>query len=38
MTIKSAGKPDVVEVVTVRANDIWGVLLGPGGALPLPLY
>jgi hypothetical protein len=38
VTIKSAGKPDVVEVVTVRADDVWGVLLGPGGALPLPLY
>ncbi len=38
VTIKSAGKPDMVETVTVRANDVWGVLLGPGGALPLPLY
>jgi hypothetical protein len=38
VTIKSAGKPDVVEVVTVRADDIWGVLLGPGGALPLQIY
>ncbi len=38
VTIRTAGKPDVVEVVTVRADDVWGVLLGPGGALPLPLY
>ena len=37
VTIRSSGKPDVVETVTVKANDIWGVLLGPGGALPLPL-
>ncbi len=38
VTIKTAGKPDIVETVTVRADDVWGVLLGPGGALPLPLY
>lgn len=38
VTIRNPGKPDVTEVVTVRANDIWGVLLGPGGALPLPMY
>ncbi len=38
VTIKAAGKPDVVETMTVRADDVWGVLLGPGGALPLPLY
>lgn len=38
VTVKSPGKPDVVEVVTVRADDIWGLLLGPGGALPLPMY
>lgn len=38
VTIRNPGKPDITEVVTVRANDIWGVLLGPGGALPLPMY
>ncbi|MGL4438346.1 MAG: hypothetical protein ACRCUE_03675, partial [Bosea sp. (in: a-proteobacteria)] len=38
VTIKSSGKPDVIEVVTVGADDIWAVLLGPGGALPLQMY
>jgi hypothetical protein len=38
VTIKSPGKPDVTETVTVRADDIWGVLLGPGGALSVPMY
>ena len=38
VTVKSKGHPDAVEMVTVRADDIWGVLLGPGGALPLPIY
>ncbi len=37
-TIRAPGKPDVVENVTVRAGEIWGVVIGPGGALPLPMY
>jgi hypothetical protein len=38
VTIRSPGKPTVTETVTVKANEIWGLLLGPGGALPLQMY
>ncbi len=38
ITFRSPNQPEVVETVTVRADDVWGVLLGPGGALPLPMY
>ncbi|MCZ8163889.1 MAG: hypothetical protein O9315_17940 [Beijerinckiaceae bacterium] len=38
LTIRSPGKPDETEVVTVKAGDIWGFLIGPGGGLPLQVY
>ncbi|HRE22485.1 MAG TPA: hypothetical protein PKW21_15845, partial [Rhabdaerophilum sp.] len=38
VTIKIAGSPDSTEIVTVQGNDIWGVLIGPGGALPVQMY
>ena len=38
LTIRNSGKPEYSEMVTVGANDIWGVLIGPGEALPLQMY
>ena len=36
--IKSAGKPAQRGDIEVSADEIWGVLIGPGGGLPLQLY
>lgn len=38
LTIRNPGKPDETEIVTVKAGDIWGFLIGPGGGLPLQVY
>jgi hypothetical protein len=34
-TLKLPGKPDQTGEVVVAANDTWGLLIGPGGILPM---
>ena len=38
VSFKTAGKPAQRETVTVGKDETWGVLIGPGGALPLQAY
>jgi hypothetical protein len=38
VSFKSGGKPAQRETVTVGKDETWGVLIGPGGALPLQAY
>lgn len=37
-TVKSKGKPPQKDEAQFGANEIWGILIGPGGGLPLPMY
>lgn len=37
-SVKVAGKPAAEDEVTVGANETWGLLIGPGGVLPLHVY
>ena len=37
-SIKTAGKPPSNDEITVGADETWGVMIGPGGALPLRVY
>ncbi len=38
VSFKIAGGPARTETVTLGADETWGFLLGPGGALPLQVY
>jgi hypothetical protein len=38
VALKVAGEPSQSEDVTVGADEIWGLLIGPGGLLPLQMY
>lgn len=38
VAFKMAGKPAERETVTIGADEAWGVIIGPGGALPLHVY
>lgn len=37
-TVKSKGKPAQKDEHQFGADEIWGILIGPGGGLPLPMY
>ncbi len=37
-TVRIVGKPPFEETVTIGASEIWGLLIGPNGALPLQAY
>ena len=37
-TVKSKGKPAQKDEHQFNAGEIWGILIGPGGGLPLPMY
>ena len=37
-SLKMTGKPAASDEITVAADEIWGLLIGPGGALPLQMY
>ena len=37
-TLKVAGKPAASEEITVKADETWGLIVGPGGALALQVY
>lgn len=37
-TVKSKGKPAQKDEAVFGADEIWGILIGPGGGLPLPMY
>ena len=37
-TVKSKGKPPQKDEHQFNAGEIWGILIGPGGGLPLPMY
>jgi len=36
--VSVAGQPDQEEHLEVSADEVWGLMLGPGGILPLQLY
>lgn len=36
--LRVPGKPDVTEDLDVASGDIWGVMIGPGGVLAVPMY
>ncbi|HYF63018.1 MAG TPA: hypothetical protein VD886_09425, partial [Herpetosiphonaceae bacterium] len=38
VTVSVAGQPDQEERIEVKADETWGFILGPGGALPIQLY
>lgn len=38
VTISVAGQPDQEEQIEVKADETWGFILGPGGAMPIQLY
>lgn len=38
VTVKVGRQPPQTELVTVAADEIWGLLIGPGGILPLQAY
>lgn len=38
VTVKVGKQPPQTEAVTVAADEIWGLLIGPGGILPLQAY
>lgn len=38
VTVKVGKQPPQTETVTVAADEIWGLLIGPGGILPLQAY
>ena len=37
-SIKLAGKPASNDEVEVGADETWGLLIGPGGVLPMQVY
>ncbi len=37
-SLKMSGKPAASDEITVAADETWGLLIGPGGALPLQMY
>jgi hypothetical protein len=37
-SLKIPGKPAASDQLTVAADETWGLLIGPGGALPLQMY
>jgi hypothetical protein len=37
-SLKMPGKPAASDELTVAADETWGLLIGPGGALPLQMY
>ena len=37
-TVKSKGQPAQDDTIEAGADEIWGVLIGPGGGLPLQMY
>ena len=37
-SLKMPGKPAASDEITVAADETWGLLIGPGGALPLQMY
>lgn len=37
-TVKAKGKPAQKDEHQFNAGEIWGILIGPGGGLPLPMY
>ncbi len=37
-SIKNSGKPAKTDTVTVGADEIWGLMIGPGGGLALQMY
>lgn len=37
-SIKLAGKPASNDEIEVGADQAWGLLIGPGGALPMQVY
>jgi hypothetical protein len=37
-SLKMPGKPAASDEIAVAADETWGVLIGPGGALPLQMY
>lgn len=37
-SFRSGGQPPRTDEVTVAAGETWGILIGPGGALPLQAY
>ena len=36
--LKRAGKPNQTDEIVVGADDAWGLMVGPGGVLPLQMY
>ncbi|MFN3745555.1 MAG: hypothetical protein ACK4TL_12690 [Hyphomicrobiaceae bacterium] len=38
VVVRIAGKPPFEETITIGANEIWGLLIGPNGGLPLQAY
>lgn len=38
VTVRISGKAPLKEIMTVEAGEIWGLLIGPNGALPLQAY
>jgi hypothetical protein len=38
VVIKLAGRPAQTQETTVAADETWGLLIGPGGVLPLQMY
>lgn len=38
VTIKESGKPAVTDEVSLETGEIWGLMIGPGGVLPLQMY
>lgn len=38
VSVKSAGLDLPPETITVVGDEIWGLMIGPGGVLPLPMY
>ena len=37
-SIKPAGKPAQTEEIEVGADETWGLMIGPGGVLPMQAY
>ena len=36
--IKSRGMPEQSDEVVLQGDEIWGIMIGPGGGLALPMY
>jgi len=37
-SIRLPGKPAETDEVEINADEIWGLMIGPGGVLPLRVY